>query len=370
MVPFLFLGLAAADQNADSPSRSVASLATWPRNAPAAFSITFDDDFSNQYTLAYPILTELNVRATFFVITKYLDRRLYGVGWDEFRAMSQAGHEIESHSEYHPDFSKLDSGTALAELQNSQKTIEKQLPGKRCLFLAWPYGKSSPLTRKIAARFYLAARGVGERPSGPRALDVYSIDASGEDGTFIAFMDSVKKDQGWLIRVVHRVGDSAGQLPVSRLREQLLAAIGAKYWIAPFGEAYMYAKARDSARVESAEATDSSQIIRLTSPLSDTAFGFPLTLRVRLPRGWGDAEVLQGSRPVWHRFLLDGGQPWLETEAIPNSADILVRRTALRSDSVPATIQFPAYLGRIPYWIRNNRDAMGRWFYFPGEANK
>src|SRR4051812_23474984 len=103
------------------------AVSAWPHNAPGAFSLTFDDCLGSQYTVAAPVLSEVGVKATFFVITKYLDPRQYEVGWEEFKALSDSGHEIGSHSEYHPDFSVVDSATAYAELKNSRITIEKKI---------------------------------------------------------------------------------------------------------------------------------------------------------------------------------------------------------------------------------------------------
>ena len=37
------------------------------------FAITFDDGFENNYVNAWPVLKELNLPATIFVATKYLD---------------------------------------------------------------------------------------------------------------------------------------------------------------------------------------------------------------------------------------------------------------------------------------------------------
>ena len=47
-----------------------ANLAAIPSNV---FAVTFDDGYENNYLNALPILRELNVPATIFVATKYLD---------------------------------------------------------------------------------------------------------------------------------------------------------------------------------------------------------------------------------------------------------------------------------------------------------
>ncbi len=43
---------------------------------PGAFAVTFDDGFENNYSIAAPILRELQIPATFYVTTSFIDRNL------------------------------------------------------------------------------------------------------------------------------------------------------------------------------------------------------------------------------------------------------------------------------------------------------
>lgn len=54
-------------------SRLVAAHRSSQRVPSHVFAVTFDDGYQNNYSNAYPILRELNIPATIFVATKYLD---------------------------------------------------------------------------------------------------------------------------------------------------------------------------------------------------------------------------------------------------------------------------------------------------------
>lgn len=74
--------------------------------------ITVDDGYLDNFTLAYPILQELNMKATFFVIGRLIDNNhqstLQYFGWDEARTMFESGlisiqpHSYDLHNEGDP----------------------------------------------------------------------------------------------------------------------------------------------------------------------------------------------------------------------------------------------------------------------------
>lgn len=312
-------------------------VSAWPHNAPAAFSLTLDDCLGSQYTLAAPVLSEVGVKATFFVITKYLDSRLYDVGWEEFKALSDSGHEIGSHSEYHPDFSTVDSATAYAELKNSKIAIEKKI-GKPCRFFAWPYGRRRDLTSALAGQVYVGARGVGEKPEADTPHDPLYVQASGNSETFGPFRDSTLAGNGWLVRVIHKVGDSVNEVSTSALKEMLLDVKARDFWIAPFGEAFLYAKTRATARLASDGHSDSTMAIKLERSTTDSLLDVPLTIGVKLPPSWGAVECRQAGRDRWQRFEIREGAPWVWTEIRQNPDPLIISRLAVRSDTVSPTL--------------------------------
>ncbi|HYR95514.1 MAG TPA: polysaccharide deacetylase family protein, partial [Candidatus Binatus sp.] len=71
------------------------------------YSLTFDDGHASDYTEAFPVLAELGLRATFFVVPTLVDTPGH-VTWQQLREMVAGGMEIGSHSLTHPFVDRLD----------------------------------------------------------------------------------------------------------------------------------------------------------------------------------------------------------------------------------------------------------------------
>lgn len=128
---------------------------TLPKNP---IVITFDDGYLSNYEIAYPILKELNIPATIFVVTDTVGAAK-GEGkvnnshftWEQAKEMESSGLiEIQSHTVNHLRLTEQSMIESIRQLRKSKYDIEKNM-GKRCDMIAYPYGAYNE-TLKNAAR--------------------------------------------------------------------------------------------------------------------------------------------------------------------------------------------------------------------------
>lgn len=111
-------------------------------------TITFDDGFENFYTNVHPIFKRYNMKATIFPIVNCIDSQFYH--WDiyppqkhltqkQIRSISDAGHEIGSHTMTHPDLVLLSDKYVHKELSDSKKTLEDIIE-KPVKSISFPFG--------------------------------------------------------------------------------------------------------------------------------------------------------------------------------------------------------------------------------------
>ena len=98
-------------------------------------SLSFDAAWGNEDTnTLIEILGKYNVKATFFVVGEWVDKYPESV-----KALSDAGHEIQNHSDTHPHMPKLSIEDMTKQLNSCNDKIEK-LTGKRPILFRAPYG--------------------------------------------------------------------------------------------------------------------------------------------------------------------------------------------------------------------------------------
>ncbi len=114
--------------------------------------ITFDDGYISNYEIAYPILKNMGMKATIFVITSMMgmtDTDYPHFSWEQAREMEQSGViDIQSHSHTHASMPTLDAGQIAVEARLSKYLIETHL-NKTCDVFAYPYGHVNQLSTDL-----------------------------------------------------------------------------------------------------------------------------------------------------------------------------------------------------------------------------
>ncbi len=190
-------------------------VGTWKGFTEAAITYTFDDNTSNQYSVAIPTLNEFGFDATFYPVINW------SPSWTNFQNAVDAGHEIGSHTVSHANLSELNSEEQDAELKNSQDEINAHISGQSCLTIAYPY--CAPADDTITGKYYIAARhcqGYIEKSTPDDFLNISSI-VCGTEGDietaddFRENSDSAASLNGWSVYLLHGIDNDGGYSPVT-----------------------------------------------------------------------------------------------------------------------------------------------------------
>ena len=109
-------------------------------------AVTFDDAPLSVLHNAAPVMDELGIPWTLFVVTDWASGR-HGsgrgllMGWSEIRELARAGVQVGSHSVTHPNFGLIELQQARSELYGSRQVLADQL-GKAPDAFAIPFGQS------------------------------------------------------------------------------------------------------------------------------------------------------------------------------------------------------------------------------------
>ena len=107
-------------------ARTVVASEVPAERAGGFFTLTFDDGRASDYTEVFPVLRELALRATFFVVPTFVATEGH-VTWTQLREMAEAGMEIGSHSLTHPFLQGLDRAGLRHEFGESKAMLEDRL---------------------------------------------------------------------------------------------------------------------------------------------------------------------------------------------------------------------------------------------------
>jgi peptidoglycan/xylan/chitin deacetylase (PgdA/CDA1 family) len=102
--------------------------------------------------------------------------------WNDLRELIERGVEVGSHTATHPHLTRLGDAELDAELRTSKERLEEEL-GRRCAYLAYPFGEDDGRVHAAAARAgYDAAFSLGARRSVSNRYALPRVDLYPNDG--------------------------------------------------------------------------------------------------------------------------------------------------------------------------------------------
>ncbi|MEK5523024.1 polysaccharide deacetylase family protein [Heyndrickxia sp. FSL W8-0423] len=110
--------------------------------------ITFDDGYEDNYIDAYPILKEYGLKATIFMIGKYIDKKNH-LTEAQMKEMNQNGISIESHTFNHLELPRLSDSQQLDDLTRSKQLFD-QLLDQETSIICYPVGRYNEVTKTYA----------------------------------------------------------------------------------------------------------------------------------------------------------------------------------------------------------------------------
>ncbi len=156
-----------------------------PRAAESRFAVTFDDGYASVAETACPVLSELGVPATIFLVAGQIgganlwdqakgDREERLMTAEQIREWSAAGFEMGSHAMTHSRLTEVSDSQLKAEVSDSKHLLE-DLIGARVRGFSYPHGAWDARVRDavVAAGYeYATAVSLGSvRPD----TDVFTI---------------------------------------------------------------------------------------------------------------------------------------------------------------------------------------------------
>lgn len=311
----------------DSPYQ----VGTWSGFRTAAISHTFDDQCSNQFSVALPMFNSFGYKMTFYPVPGW-----GGTPWSTLQTAASQGHEVSSHTVNHKNLSGLDDANQIYELSQSQIIINSYIPGNQCLTIAYPYcaiGKQS-----LIDDYYIAGRTcTSSTPNPATPSNIYLIQSVflGNQGlntlsAITAYDDAAAASGGWGVFTTHGIDSDGGYSPISStILNQSLQYLDARrniFWQETFLNVVKYIKERNDVSVSEISNTGDTITVSVTDTLSDTIYNYPITIRRPLPAGWGSANVTQNGSPVASSIVLVDYVAYVMFDAVPDGGNVVISK--------------------------------------------
>ncbi|OGV43845.1 MAG: hypothetical protein A2X48_05105 [Lentisphaerae bacterium GWF2_49_21] len=321
-----------------------ASVCLWKNDAIGALSITIDDNCAPDHEWWTEMGKKYDFNVTWFVIASTVSGSNAGFcgTWEGFAKLLKLGHDIQSHSLTHLNQESPEWKDINMEYEESQKRIEKNIPGHKAVVLAYPGGKNSNLNDSaVAVKYYIGARGTTGSVNATNKtsyLNTASMsgvicygDAKWESQDLKSALEKGFAKNKDLYRAWYCCHFHQAKPEVRSLIEKQLALVSEKakageLWIGLFKDVVKYGQERDTAVLNVKESSPDKIVISLTDEMKDQIFDYPLTVKVRLDPSWKSLKAEQGGKKADCRIVEKDGAVYGIVEIVPDKGDAVISK--------------------------------------------
>ncbi len=132
-----------------------------PQNEEKVVCIVFDDGWQSQYTTGIPIMNQFGFKASFAIITGYVDSKNPSyMSWNEIVSLAKQGEDIESHTYSHLNLNVQSLSTIAFQLSQSHQDLINHGINAKLFIYPDGGGAGNATVENLVSSYYLAARSI------------------------------------------------------------------------------------------------------------------------------------------------------------------------------------------------------------------
>jgi peptidoglycan/xylan/chitin deacetylase (PgdA/CDA1 family) len=132
-----------------------------PEQGQKIVCMVFDDGWQSQWENAIPVLDRYGFKASFAIITGYVDDKLPAyMSWSEIVKLAKNGEDIVSHSYSHQPLATLDNASINYQLSQSKADLNRKGISSPVFVYPSGSGAGNAVVESFVQKYYMVARGI------------------------------------------------------------------------------------------------------------------------------------------------------------------------------------------------------------------
>jgi len=316
-------------------------------NKKAIYTFTSDDGFTDAATFFNNEFIRLDLKGSLALVANWINgaqtpASTYSL-WNNL--LADGRFDIINHSKSHVKFSTISSSQAgqdslRDEIIGNQTVFRTKFPDQDIITIANPAVVNTDAADELIKQSHYAARNgsSGYNSLSPtdaewmklKMLANYfsSQSRAAYSSEINKYVDNIIANKQWLILLTHGIGTGANAMQDTAFTRhfEYVASKRADLWIAPLGEATKYIRQKQNANIITIDSTETQIAVSLTHQLDAGIFDAPLTLKTKVPAGWTNVKVAQGTSVKDITAIDENGVLYIYYDALPNSGTISLTR--------------------------------------------